>query len=213
MRPVNRGLFLDLDGTVIITKSGKTFPVDKDDWQFNPGILERIEKYVDLGWTILIVTNQGGIEAGHVIMNDFRQKIRKIIGEIITSTGCPFSRIAYRFSMSNNPDDFYRKPNPGMGYDLAMSHILNLSESIMVGDASGKLRRKETVYHDESSPSGWSYKDGQFVAQVDVIRIAQYLTSGILEFYDHADSDLKFAKACGMTYIDIQDFLKQEDNG
>ncbi len=215
MRAVNKGLFLDLDGTIIRTKSGKTFPVTKDDWEFNGDILKRIEKYVDMGWTILIVTNQGGIEAGHVTMNDFRHKIRKIIGEIIVATGCPFSRIAYRFSISNNPDDFYRKPNPGMGYDLAITHILNLSESVMVGDASGKCRRREVVYKDESSPSNWSYKDGQYLAAVDIPRVMPDAlgVTGMAEFYDHADSDKKFAQACGMKYIDIETFLKDQDNG
>lgn len=213
MRKIDKGLFLDLDGTVIVTRSGKTFPVDKDDWQFNPGILERIESYIEQGYHIAIVTNQGGIEAGHVTMNDFRHKIRRIMGEIITVTGCPFSQISYRFCMSNHPDNFYRMPNPGMGYELALSHILDLSQSIMVGDASGKLRGKINVYRSNDT-AGWAYVSGELVP-IDkhplVVEMTKY--TGELREYDHADSDLRFAKACGMEYIDIEDFLKPTTDG
>lgn len=209
MRLTGKALFLDLDGTIIVTKSGATFPTSKDDWQFNPGIMEKIDSYVEKGYYVMVVTNQGGIEAGHVVLNDFRQKIRQVTNEIIVQTGCPFSRLGYRFSMSNNPDDFYRKPNPGMGYDLALSYVLDLSESVMVGDASGRVKRVEPVYKDESSASGWSYKGGQSVAAVDTHLIveAPIGLSGDIVFRDHSDSDLKFAKACGMSYIDIEDFI------
>jgi bifunctional polynucleotide phosphatase/kinase len=140
LRTINKALFLDLDGTIIVTKSGEIFAKDKDDWKFNENIISRIEKYVDDGYYVMIVSNQGGIETGVVKLNDFRIKIRKIVNEIIINTGCPMSRIGYRFSMSNNPEDYYRKPNPGMAYDLAMAYILNLSECVMVGDASGLWR-------------------------------------------------------------------------
>lgn len=213
MRTVGKGLFLDLDGTVIVTKSGKTFPVNKEDWQFNGNILERIEKYVDDGYFIMIVSNQGGIELGHVFLNDFRHKMRQVINQIIAATGCPFARIGNRFSISNNQEDFYRKPNPGMGYDLAMAYILNLSESLMVGDASGKVRKRVTVYGDTSSPSNWSYSDGKHLSEEEKKRVVPGGLMGTLEYKDHSDSDLKFAKACGMQYIDIEDFLKQNNNG
>lgn len=209
MRPVGKGLFLDLDGTVIVTKSGKTFPKNKDDWQINGSIMQKIEKYVDEGYFIMIVSNQGGIELGHVLLNDFRHKLRQVTNEIIKGTGCPFSKIGSRFTMSNSPDDLYRKPNPGMGYDLALAYLLDLSQSLMVGDASGKVRRRENVFNDESSPSGWSYTDGQHVSEEDTLRIDSRGLIGYLEFKDHADSDLKFAQACGMKYTDIEDFLTQ----
>lgn len=207
MRTVGRALFLDLDGTLIVTKSGKTFAENKDDWKFNRNILERVEKYVDMGWFIMIVSNQGGIELGHVLLNDFRHKMRQVTNQIISATGCPFARIGNRFSMSNNPEDFYRKPNPGMGYELALSYILNLNESIMVGDASGKVRKKETVYGDSESPTKWSWRDGKNLTAEQAKRVIPGGLMGTLETRDFSDSDLLFAEACGMEYIDIENFL------
>lgn len=211
MRRIGRALFLDLDGTLIVTKSGSTFPKDKYDWQFNGDILKRIEKYVDDDWYIMIVSNQGGIESGKVRLNDFREKLAKIRNEVIMATGCAFSRIGHRFCITNSKDDFYRKPAPGMGYDLAIAYDLDLSTCQMVGDASGKVRRTESTYRDDQSLSGWSYKDGQNISEEDVERITPIgLVTGTLDFKDFADSDLKFAKSCGMGYIDIDDFLKAE---
>lgn len=236
MRVIGRALFLDLDGTLIVTKSGMTFPKDKYDWEFNGDILKRIEKYVDDDYFVMIVTNQGGIESGKVRMNDFRDKIAKIRNQVIIETGCAFSRIGHRFCITNTKDDFHRKPNPGMGYDLAIAYDLNLSESLMIGDASGEVRRTESVFWDITSPSFWSYKNGSFVADVDTCRLTKMLTStsgwldlseersglidisiaqkeikeAIIEFRDFSDSDKMFAKACGMPYMDIKKFLSSE---
>jgi DNA 3'-phosphatase len=199
---------LDLDGTVIVTKSGEIFAKDKDDWKFNENIISRIEKYVDDGYYVMIVSNQGGIETGVVKLNDFRIKIRKVVNEIIINTGCPMSRIGYRFSMSNSPEDYYRKPNPGMAYDLAMAYILNLSECLMVGDASGMIRKQVDVYKDISSPTGWSHKSGEHLTDKEQKSITFFGTStGTLTIRDFSDSDFRFAMNTGMFYSDISDFF------
>jgi len=129
----NKALFLDLDGTIIETASGKKFPKNKYDWKFKQGILKKIKQYYESGYKIIIVSNQAGIEYGYVSKEDFEDKLKVIIQDIKNHTGasnvygdyCPESR------------SFYRKPNPGMGYAAAIEHELNLAHCIMVGDASG----------------------------------------------------------------------------
>ena len=66
-------LLCDLDGTLIVTKSGKTFPTDEDDWRFKDGVKEAVQNYNPR--YIFIVTNQGGIEKGFVDELKFRQKL------------------------------------------------------------------------------------------------------------------------------------------
>lgn len=126
----NKALFLDLDGTIITTKSGDTFAKNIDDWKFLPNVLNRIKFYADEGYIICIVTNQGGIELGYITKEDFEAKFSAIIAEIEQ-----FIRTDVNALYCMYMDGYYRKPNPGMAYQLAQELSLNLKNSIMVGDS------------------------------------------------------------------------------
>jgi len=126
----NKALFLDLDGTIITTKSGKEFPEDEYDWKFLPAILGEIRRWSDNGYIICIVTNQGGIEMGYTTNEIITNKIATIskeiesyIGAAVNSVYCP------------NLDGYHRKPFPGMAYTLAIQLELDLALSVMVGDS------------------------------------------------------------------------------
>ena len=75
-----RVLFADLDGTIIVTKSGKTFPETCDDWKFKKFIIAAIEEYNPTH--LHIVSNQGGIEKGFVDKDAFFWKMDKIQKEM-----------------------------------------------------------------------------------------------------------------------------------
>ena len=129
-------LLCDLDGTLIVTKSGATFPKDCDDWQFKPHIREAIQEYNPK--YIFIISNQGGIEKGFVDEKEFFSKFRKIINEMRTWGDYI---VDGTYFTSNDPECVDRKPNTGMvdffrtccvmGYDFDERHAL------MIGDASG----------------------------------------------------------------------------
>ena len=132
-----RVLLCDLDGTLIVTKSGKTFPEDEEDWEFKTGIQYAIQKY-DPDY-IFIISNQGGIEKGFVDEHKFMVKFRKIMEEmrtwgdfIVDGTYCA----------SNDKDNDYRKPNTGMvdhfRHDFIDGYDFDTREALMIGDASGQ---------------------------------------------------------------------------
>ena len=129
-------LLCDLNDTLIVTKSGATFPENEDDWKFKPGINYAIRQYNPK--YIFIISNQGGIEKGFVDEKKFYANFRRIIEEmrtwgdfIVEGTYCK----------SNDPECVDRKPNTGMvdffrhayvmGWDFDNRHAL------MIGDASG----------------------------------------------------------------------------
>ena len=69
-------LFADLDGTIIETKSGQTFPKDAEDWKFKEGILEAISSYAPSH--LHIVSNQGGVEKGYITAMELYNKMNRI---------------------------------------------------------------------------------------------------------------------------------------
>lgn len=129
-------LLCDLDGTLIETKSGRTFPENEDDWKFKKYIKEAIQEYNPK--YIFIISNQGGIEKGFVDEGRFINKMRQIRdameqwGDFI---------VDWAYCTSNDTTHPDRKPNAGMiylfkhaydqGYDFDNRHAL------MIGDASG----------------------------------------------------------------------------
>ena len=126
---MNKALFLDLDGTIIVTQSGETFPRDINDWKFNQDVLKKIKNYYQNGYNIIIVTNQGGISEGYVKKEDFEKKLNTIIGKIER-----FIDGSINYAYCPDMISYYRKPNPGMAYQMALYLELSLRDSIMVGD-------------------------------------------------------------------------------
>lgn len=148
-------LFLDLDGTIIETASGETFPKGIYDMKFKEGILQAIADFVSFNKKdfrcIFICTNQGGIELGYVNRESFEIKLKYIIRCITeyihATTGKHVPAIA-RYCGTNEKTCWNRKPNKGMFADAFRSYALeelgeslNLSDYVKdclaVGDASG----------------------------------------------------------------------------
>lgn len=131
-------LFADLDGTLIDTVSGETFPKGIWDMQLKFQILDKIkEMNPDF---LLIVTNQGGIEKGFVDENMFQCKSEYVSRAIREYCGC---KVYSMYCTSNDKDNKYRKPNVGMLELLCADYVgddfgIIKQKSLMIGDASGK---------------------------------------------------------------------------
>ena len=132
-------IFADLDGTLIDTISGKTFPKGIWDMKIKFDVLDKIKelkpKY------LLIATNQGGIEKGFVDEFKFRHKLKYICSVI--KEYCECEEVFSCYCTSNDKTNPNRKPNTGMLEYLTgtfvwgdLDHIK--SNSLMIGDASGK---------------------------------------------------------------------------
>jgi HAD superfamily hydrolase (TIGR01662 family) len=137
---MNKAVFFDLDGTLIRTKSGETFSTDINDWQFIMETKREIKMYVQAGYIPIILSNQGGIEAGYVLPSEFETKfdtIRDLLSEYL---GTPVHGLYCPFIDNNH---YYRKPNVGMPYKAALELELNLYASVMIGDMSSDKKMAE----------------------------------------------------------------------
>ena len=131
-------IFADLDGTLIETISGETFPKGIWDMKIKFDVLDAIKK-LNTEY-ILIVSNQGGIESGFIDGYDFRRKSEYITLAIREYCGCECYAM---YCETNDKLDPYRKPNPRMLYSLLENYVGDdfdyiKSVSLMIGDASGK---------------------------------------------------------------------------
>lgn len=131
-------LFCDLDGTLIETISGDTFPKGIWDMKLRFDVLDAIKKLNPE--YVLIVSNQGGIESGFADDLKFETKLLYIVRAIGEYCGCECYAM---YCDTNNKSDSYRKSNTKIletlledyvGYDFeCFKH-----EILMIGDASGK---------------------------------------------------------------------------
>ena len=131
-------LFCDLDGTLIETISGATFPKGIWDMKLRFDVLDAIKKLNPE--YVLIVSNQGGIESGFVDAQKFQTKLSYIIKAIDEYCDCECYAI---YCATNNESDPYRKPNTKMLKTLLEDSVGDdvdyiKQESLMIGDASGK---------------------------------------------------------------------------
>ena len=134
-------IFSDLDGTLIETISGKTFPKGIWDMKIRFEVLDKIKEIKPK--CLLIVTNQGGIEKGFVNRRNFEFKMEYLCRSIKEYTEIP---VEYSYCEKNAPTYKYRKPNTGM-LDSLMYKMINrgiiengieTDKMLMIGDASGK---------------------------------------------------------------------------
>ncbi|CAG2060732.1 unnamed protein product, partial [Timema podura] len=124
----------DLDGTIILTQSGRVFPKDVHDWKIAfsevPGKLKQLWRD---NYKIVILTNQAGIGRGSVKPQDFKGKLMKIIAKL----GVPVQAFV------STGKGIYRKPAPGMWNSLSDKKndgiTIDMSQSLYCGDAAGRV--------------------------------------------------------------------------
>ena len=131
-------LFADLDGTLIKTISGETFPKGIWDMQIRFEVLDKIKEVKPE--YLLIVSYQGGIESGFVNAHDYRAKSEYITRAIREYCGIECYAM---YCETNDKSDTYRKPNTGMLENLLERYVGDdfdyiKQKSLMIGDASGK---------------------------------------------------------------------------
>lgn len=133
---MKRAIFLDRDGT--INKYGE-YIYKKEDFIFIDGAIELIKKFNDLGYLVIVVSNQAGIGKGYYTQEDLIKlqswvdsELSKYNAHIDEWLYCPHHPDAVIDEFKIDCD--CRKPKTGM-IDLACKkYEIDRANSIMVGD-------------------------------------------------------------------------------
>lgn len=158
-----RAVFLDRDDT-LIRNAGVAPGGDLGDpalVELLPGAHEACVMLVEAGYALFVVTNQGGVARGRFTEDDVlevHQRLNTLLDEMITDFRyCPFHPKGTLPQYTKEHP--WRKPQPGMLFDLADNHAIDLTSSWMIGDAprdceAGKAAGCSTILitEDTSAP-------------------------------------------------------------
>ncbi|KAI8997759.1 polynucleotide kinase 3 phosphatase-domain-containing protein [Pilobolus umbonatus] len=167
----NKIASFDLDGTLIKTKSGKTFAHNEHDWcWWHNSIPQIMETLYHTGYRIVLFSNQNGLNTD-IKIKSFKVKIEDIVNQI----NIPIIILA---AMKK---DKYRKPMIGMWEWLEENNdgvAIEKENSFYVGDAAGRQ-------------DGWKHKLKKDHSCVD----RKFALNINLPFYTPEEYFLKEAKA------------------
>ena len=126
---MNRAIFLDRDGTLIVEKNYLHRP---EDVVIFPGAGAALKKLSDAGFKLFVVTNQSGIGRGYFTLAD-AGRVNEHLGREFARDGVRFEKTYIAPEAPDQPGRG-RKPSPQFLFDARDEFDLNLAESFMVGD-------------------------------------------------------------------------------
>jgi len=131
---MNRAVFLDRDGTLIVEKNYLSRPEDVEILPATPAGLKRLG---DAGFKLFIVSNQSGIGRGYFTFADVERVNEHLCRELARHGVC-FEKI---YIAPEKPDEPSRgrKPSPQFLFDARDEFGLDLAQSFLVGDKLSDL--------------------------------------------------------------------------
>lgn len=134
-------IFFDRDG-VLNVDHGHVGTIDHFEWQ--PGAREAIRAANVAGYLVFVITNQAGIGKGYYSEADFHKLMAHVRSELFEVGAhlddiryCPYHPEAVVCAYRGESD--WRKPNPGMLFDLMRRWDIDATASFVVGDKGSDL--------------------------------------------------------------------------
>ncbi len=129
--PLSPALFLDRDGVII--ENCANYVRSWDDVHFFPQALQALTQIRSSPYKIIVITNQSAVGRGILSWETAVALNERVLAVIRAGDG----RVDAAYICPDAPghESGCRKPQPGMLRQAARDHHLDLSQSIMIGDA------------------------------------------------------------------------------
>lgn len=140
-----RAVFLDRDGTI---NKYVGFVANHNQFELIPGVAETIKKLNDMGYLVIVVTNQPVIARGETSFEEL-EIIHNKMETLLGKEGAYIDAIYY---CPHHPHKGYegeipelkiececRKPKPGMLLEAAHDYNIDLEKSWMIGDSKNDI--------------------------------------------------------------------------
>ena len=122
----NKALFLDRDGVINIDRQ-YVYQIEK--FEFVPGIFDLCQTAQQLGYKLIIITNQSGIDLGYYTVQDFEQVSAYMLGEFEKRQIHIDELYWCQFMQSID-----HKPYPGLFIKAKYKYDLDMKASFSIGD-------------------------------------------------------------------------------
>lgn len=136
---MNRAVFLDRDGTLIVDKHYLHRP---DEVEILPGAAEGLRSLLGEGFHLFLVTNQSGVGRGYFTLADV-DRVHAHLEAELAAQDVLFDAIYVAPEAPGQPSRG-RKPSPAFLHDAARDFDLDLARSYVIGD---KLLDLETGWN------------------------------------------------------------------
>lgn len=126
-----KALFLDRDGVVNVEKD---YLYKIEDFEFIDGILDVCRYFLNLGYKIIIITNQSGIARGYYTINDYEKLTAWMVDEF-KKNGIEITKV---YHCPHHPEISgeceCRKPKSGLFLQAKDEFDIDMQNSIIIGD-------------------------------------------------------------------------------
>lgn len=139
---LRRALFLDRDGVINVDYG---YVHHSKDFVFIDGIFDLCRYAAAQNYLIIVITNQAGIGRGYYTEDEFESLSDWMVGrfeEENASIDAIYHAPYYQGSLHERyrRGSYLRKPNPGMIFNAARIHSLDLQKSLLIGDKITDVR-------------------------------------------------------------------------
>lgn len=136
-RPARKAILLDRDGVINVKLPQDRYVCSPREFEFVPGAIEALLLLRDMGFLLVVITNQRGIALGRHDEDDLN-KVHEYMGEVLLKKGVVLDAIYYCPHDSIDQCEC-RKPAPGMILSACHDLELDLANSYMVGDSPSDI--------------------------------------------------------------------------
>lgn len=126
---MNRAVFLDRDGTMILEKNYLCRP---EDVEMFPATATGLKRLADAGFKLIIVSNQSGVGRGYFTLADV-ERVNGHLCRALADSGVRFEKIYIAPEKPGEPSRG-RKPSPQFLFDARDEFGLDLAQSCLIGD-------------------------------------------------------------------------------
>ena len=133
---MNKAIFLDRDGTINVEKN---YLYKIEDFEFLPGVIDALKQLQQMGYLLIVITNQSGIGRGYFTETDFH-KLNNWMVSTLKAQGITIADVYFCPHLPDAQVEEYRKdcecrkPKLGMYLQAVAKHDIDLCSSYAIGD-------------------------------------------------------------------------------